>query len=290
MKNISDSIKKLLIEEQKNEIDGHIIYKMLANRMKDQENAKILRRISEDELRHYNQFKALTEKEVKPNMLKVYFYYLISILFGLTFGLKLLENGEIKGQSIYTEKVEELPMLAEVLQDEEKHEKELIDMLNEERLEYMGSVVLGLNDALVELTGALAGYTFAFQNTKLIALTGLITGISASFSMAASEYLSTKQEEGENALRAAVYTGIAYVFTVIALILPFLLISNPFVSLGTTLGVAILIIMVFNYYVSVAKDYSFKKRFMEMAAISMSVAGISFVIGILVKKIFNIEI
>ncbi len=290
MKNISDSIKKLLIEEQKNEIDGHIIYKMLANRMKDQENAKILRRISEDELRHYNQFKALTEKEVKPNMLKVYFYYLISILFGLTFGLKLLENGEIKGQSIYTEKVEELPMLSEVLQDEEKHEKELIDMLNEERLEYMGSVVLGLNDALVELTGALAGYTFAFQNTKLIALTGLITGISASFSMAASEYLSTKQEEGENALRAAVYTGIAYVFTVIALILPFLLISNPFVSLGTTLGVAILIIMVFNYYVSVAKDYSFKKRFMEMAVISMSVAGISFVIGILVKKIFNIEI
>ncbi len=93
-----------------------------------------------------------------------------------------------------------------MISDEERHENELIDMIDEERLNYMGSVVLGLNDALVELTGALAGFTFAFQDTRIIALTGLITGISASFSMAASEYLSTRHEGGENALKSSIYS------------------------------------------------------------------------------------
>ena len=60
---------------------------------------------------------------------------------------------------------------------------------------YTGSIVLGLNDALVELTGALAGLTLALQDTKLIALTGSITGIAAALSMGASEYLSTKSED-----------------------------------------------------------------------------------------------
>ena len=92
--------------------------------------------------------------------------------------------------------------------------------INEERLNYTGSIVLGLNDALVELTGTLAGLTFALQNTKLTALAGLITGIAASFSMAASEYLSQRSEgESERASTSALYTGVAYICTVALLIL-----------------------------------------------------------------------
>ena len=63
----------------------------------------------------------------------------------------------------------------------------------------------GLNDALVELTGALAGLTFAFKDSRTIALAGLITGISASFSMAASDYLSNKaDDDGKNPTRSAI--------------------------------------------------------------------------------------
>src|SRR5574341_282925 len=106
------------------------------------------------------------------------------------------------------------------MREEDMHEQKLLAMLDEEHLHYVGSVVLGLNDALVELTGALAGLTLALQNTELIALTGLITGIAASLSMAASEYLSTRSEETEkHPFRAAVYTGIAYIITVTLLIL-----------------------------------------------------------------------
>jgi len=155
----------------------------------------------------------------------------------------------------------------------------------------VGSIVLGLNDALVELTGTLAGLTFALQNTKLIAVAGLITGIAASFSIAASEYLSTKAEDGNaNALASSIYTGIAYIFTVFVLILPYLIFSNYFVCLGMTMTFAVLVILFFNYYISVAKDLNFRKRFWEMFTISMGVAAFSFGIGYLIRMFIGIDI
>ena len=84
-------------------------------------------------------------------------------------------------------------------------------------------MVLGLNDALVELTGSLAGFTFAMQNTRLIALSGLIIGISATFSMASSEFLAARSEGRSDAFKSCTYTGIAYLVTVVLLILPYLL-------------------------------------------------------------------
>ena len=178
-----------------------------------------------------------------------------------------------------------------IAQDEDKHEQQLIDLIREGKLEYMGSVVLGLNDALVELTGALAGLTFALQNTHIIALAGLITGIAASFSMAASEYLSNKSEgNSENALTASIYTGVAYIFTVIILVLPYLLFTNYFICLSFTILFAVFIIFFFNYYISVAKNLNFKKRFLEMLAISLGVALFSFAIGFVIRQFFGIDI
>ena len=51
-----------------------------------------------------------------------------------------------------------------------QEEKALPKMLDEERLQYAGSMVLGLNDALVELPSSLAGFAFALQNTRVIVL------------------------------------------------------------------------------------------------------------------------
>lgn len=155
----------------------------------------------------------------------------------------------------------------------------------------MGSVVLGLNDALVEFTGALAGFTLALSDSKLIALTGSITGIAAALSMASSEYLSTKSEgeKDKHPVKAAIYTGIAYIITVVALVTPFILISNVIIALCIMLLMALLIIALFNYYYSVARGESFRKRFTEMAILSFSVAAISFLIGYALKTVTGIE-
>lgn len=281
-----------LLVEQKNEITSHAIYRMLSQTIRDPHNRDILRQISDEEQKHYQTLKGLTGQDVRPNRFRVVFFYVIIRLFGLTFGVKLLEKGEENAVDVYSHLKVDHPQVAELVQDEESHEERLIEMIDEEKLNYIGSIVLGLNDALVELTGALAGFTFAFQNARLIAVTGLITGISASLSMASSEYLSTIQETGDRdrSLKSALYTGLAYVLTVVVLILPFLLLANPFISLSISLVAAVLIIFIFNYYISVAKDTPFRRRFLEMTLISLGVSGISFLIGMLVKTVFGIEV
>ena len=286
-----ESIGQLLETFQRIEITEHHIYKNLAKSIKDPENSKILRQIADDELRHYEDWKKYTQRDVKPNQWDIFKYTFISRFFGFTFGIKLMERGEEKAQGNYAELKGKIPEIDQWIHDEEIHEQKLLGMLDEERLRYAGSVVLGLNDALVELTGALAGLTLALQNVKLIALSGLITGIAASLSMAASEYLSTRSEDTDkHPVRAAIYTGIAYIITVTLLVLPYLIFQNYILDLIITLTIGVLIIAVFNYYISVAKDESFKKSFLEMAGLSLGVALFSFIIGYFIRQWLGVEI
>jgi VIT1/CCC1 family predicted Fe2+/Mn2+ transporter len=122
-------------------------------------------------------------------------------------------------------------------------------------------------------------------------MVGLITGIAASLSMGCTEYLAIKSEESKKTpLKSALYTGSAYVITVIFLILPYLLISNVYVALGVMILNALIVIVLFNFYISVAKELSFTKRFLEMALLSLGVAAVSFGIGYLVRELLGIDI
>ena len=290
--------KREMLRAQRTELTEHFIYLKLAASISNEHNAEILRRIAHDEKRHHDFWASLTHEEVRPNRWRIGWYVWLARLFGVTFALKLMEGGELVSQSSYS-KMQDVEGIGRIVHDEEEHERALIDLLHDEPLEYAGSVVLGLNDALVELTGALAGLTLAFANGRVVAMAGLITGIAASLSMAASEYLSSKSEADvsggpdqgpKNPGKAALYTGSAYVLAVILLILPFFLLSNVFVALAATLSVAVLIIAAFTFYISVARELRFLPRFLEMAGISLGVAAISFGIGFLVRKLFGVSL
>lgn len=289
MKKITE--QAMFMEFQRDEATGMLVYGKLSKIIRDEENAKILETISKDEASHYETFKNVTGCDVKPRRFTVFFTVLAARVLGITFALKLLEKGEEKAQKHYLSAIGNHPELKKTLEDEERHEMELLNMLEEELLDYVGSMVLGLNDALVELTGALAGLTFAFRDTRLIALSGLITGIAASLSMASSEFLSHRADgQGGRAAKAALYTGLAYIITVIILVLPYLLLANYTLALFLTLAAAILIILIFNFYISIAKDVSFKKHFFEMAGLSLGVAALSFGIGILVREFLGVDV
>ena len=289
---ISEKSMKTIIAMQTNEITEYHIYNSIAGFVKNENNKKILKNIASEELAHSKMWQKYSGRQIEPNKRKVRKYSLIARLFGYTFAVKLMENGEENAQSIYTELSAEVPEATVIAADEQRHEGELIAMLDEELLKYVGSVVLGLNDAMVELTGTLAGLTFALQNTRLIALSGLITGISATLSMASSEYLSAKSEGRPDALKSCTYTGIAYCITVALLVLPYLLFPAAMYAwaLGVMIATVVLIIFIFSYYISVVQGISLKSRFGEMAGISIGVAIISFLIGLLVKKFLGIDI
>jgi len=286
---------------QQEEINSHEIYKRLSKRIKDQHNAEILKRISEDELTHYNTFKEFTKIDIKKQRRKISFYYWITIIFGLTFGIRLMERGEEKAQELYQNLGKQFPPLLEMLKDEERHESDLIGMLNDELLIYVSSIVLGLSDALVELTGALAGFTFSLGNSNVIAAAGIIVGVSAACSMAASEYLSQTEENDENEtkspFKASIYTGGAYLLVVIILITPFITLKftssdsmvTKIIPLLITLVFAVIVILVFTYYTTVAKNTRFWKRFFEMASLSLAVAIFTLFLGFAANAAFGIS-
>ena len=290
--NISNAALAVIKRMQQNELTESVIYEKIASFAGGEENQETLRRLAREEKAHYEIWKKYTGIEMKPEKAKVLKYTLLARILGFTFAVKLMERGESNAQNEYELLAKEVAESASIREQEEEHENALLGMLDEERLQYVGSMVLGLNDALVELTGSLAGFAFALQNTRLIALSGLIVGISATFSMASSEFLAARSEGRTDALKSCSYTGIAYLLTVIALIAPYLIFpGTQFIpALICMLAVVILIIAGFTYYTSVAQDQPFKNRFLEMALISISVAVLSFIVGILAKKFLGVDL
>ena len=291
-KTVSPKALDIIKRMQQSELTESVIYAEIAKFAKGEQNKETLLRLSREEKAHYEIWKSYTGVEMKPRKGKVFWYKLVARLLGFTFAVKLMESGEEAAQDEYAVLAEEVPESVTIRQQEEEHEAALLDMLDEETLQYVGSMVLGLNDALVELTGSLAGFTFAMQNTRLIALSGLILGISATFSMASSEFLAARSEGRDDALKSCAYTGVAYLVTVVLLIAPYLIFGNAqyMLALICMLAVVILIIAGFTYYTSVAQGEPFGSRFAEMAIISITVAVISFGVGILAKRFLGVDL
>lgn len=280
-----------LLQAQRNELTESVVYSRLAARTVNLRNRRVLERIAADERRHYSYWKNYTRREVPGRPGIIFFYTLLARLLGLTFSVKLMEKGEELAQVNYAAIASAVPQARQVEAEEHTHETQLLALLDEEKLKYVGSMILGVNDALVELTGALAGFTLALSNTRLIAMTGLITGIAASLSMGTSEYLSTQAESADRDPRqASLYTGITYLLTVILLVLPYFLFTRVYLALGVTLLLAIIVISFFTFYLSVARDLPFMKRFLQMVGISLGVSAFTFIIGYLVKHLLGINI
>ena len=281
-----------ILRQQQNEITEYEIYSRLAATVKEPKNAQLLREIAAQELEHYHFWEKVTGKSIKADRGRVKRYVWLSRIFGLAFALRQLERGEQEASAFYDQVAADYPEALRLKAEEEEHEQKLIGLLDDRRLNYAGAIVLGLNDALVEFTGTLAGLTFAFNNSLLVATTGLVMGVAAALSMAASGYLASREEELQdvNPVTSAIYTGVAYISTVFFLVLPYFLIANAKWALALMLVVTVIIIALYTYYITVAKALSFKRRFLEMAFISLSVAIISFGIGTAVKFIFGVEV
>jgi len=262
----------------KDEALAYQLYKMVANRQKKIEHRNTLNAIAEQEKLHLEKFNQelgtnITVEDYSKRKYKR--YKLIFKLLGSIFTLRLFEKGEEKGY----------PILQEIVNQEKNHANQLSDILKDEKLLYASSIVLGMNDALVEMSGAIAGYTFALADTKQIGIVAAITGVAATLSMASSEFLSAREGEHPHPVRSSLYTGSTYLVVVTLMILPYLLFSNKFVALGVMLGTVVTIIFVFNLYTSIAKKQSLWKNFGIMVIIALGVSVVSFLIGLLINQV-----
>jgi VIT1/CCC1 family predicted Fe2+/Mn2+ transporter len=284
--------RAVLLSQLRNESTEAAVYARLAELETNPKNREILSRISADESSHARMIADILGLEARPSAFKTTWTVFLARVFGATFTLKSMERGENTAGKTYREILKTYPQLAVIAEDEDRHEAELIEMLDDERLNNMGAIVLGLNDALVELTGALAGFTFALGESAKIAKLGLITGLAAAMSMAASAFLSAragktgsgeKDTTEDGALKTAAYTGVAYILTVLLLVAPYAILSDATIALVAMLLSAFGVIAFFNFYLSVARGTSFFKGFSVMAGISTVVALISYAFGYFLK-------
>jgi vacuolar iron transporter family protein len=280
------------LKQQQNEMDDFTIYSMLSLSDNNEANQTIFRKIAKEEQGHYTYLKTYTHQELKPRRYVVLFYLFLSKIVGISFTLKFLEGREEGAKEFYKELITIDSKAKEIYEQEVHHEIELIDMLHDKKLLYAGAIVLGMNDALVELTGTLSGIALAFDRSVVVGVTGLIMGIAASLSMAGSAYLESKENVGENVnpLTYSLYTGVSYIVTTAILVAPFFIFEKISIAIVWMFVSALVAIFLYNFYISVAKDLSLWKRVREMSYITFGVALISFGIGYVVKHYFGIEI
>jgi VIT1/CCC1 family predicted Fe2+/Mn2+ transporter len=291
MSELPSGVKSKILVMQRGEITEHFIYRRLAKSVKDPRNQDVLRRVAGDELRHHDLWQQYTGEKPGPSRLKIWLYYLISRVFGLTFGIKLMEDGEEKAQVAYAELARFVPAASDIARDEHEHEQQLVRLIDEERLRYAADVVRGLNVAIVELTGVLAGLTLALPEPGLIVLAGLITGVAMVLSVASTEYLGAKSGTGgRSPLKAVIYGGVANIITFVFLLFPYIVFDNVYLSLGIMVFNAIIVVFLFSFYISVAREISFRRRFSEMALASIGVAALAFLIGYLARTFLHIHV
>ena len=149
-----------------------------------------------------------------------------------------------------------------------------------------GAIILGMHDAIVSLTGLIAGLFFAFTDSNIIIISCIISSITASISMGAANYLAVKSTNQESALKSAIYTSVAYMTTCILLILPFFVFRDRVTTLIAIVCMAIFIIFAFN--LCCYRGKVFYKHFFEMLSICTIVSMVAFFIGEIASQIFGI--
>lgn len=286
-----DLIKRVL-KAQRSSVIAEMGFRYMASQVPDEDNRTLLTHMADDEKAHIAYLQSITNRPIGKQSAALRRMKVESKLLGVTFTCRRLHNHKHFSKEVLASLAEVDPEAESLLAQAQRHEEQLIDLIDEERLHYVGDIVLGLNDALVEITGALAGVTFSLCNTKVVALTGIVTGISATLSMAASNYLAAKADGSDDAIKSGTVTGIAYLAAVILLVLPYLLLPDQMYAAAFWIMIAtvIVILLAFNYYIAVANRSSFIKRFAQMAAVSLGVALIAYLIGLAAKDLLGITI
>ncbi len=281
----------------RHEFRDYSVYHALAETESNPEFRRILEDLATQEWNDYQSWLALSEKKTfSVSSFEIARAKLLRKILGITFIARYLKRREdkiiLKMESLMKDAPEEfIEHIKSSIDHERASEQELVDQIKEEKVEFISSVVLGLNDGLIELTGALTGFSFALQKASLVALTGSITGIAAALSMTASAYMQARHDEGgKDPKKSALYTGVSYFIVVCLLVAPFIITGSTNVGLAIMGLMIFLIITSISYYTAVLFDRSFRLQFTQMFIFSVGVAAISFFLGSFLRMMTGITV
>ncbi|MCE4610215.1 MAG: VIT1/CCC1 family protein [Desulfurococcales archaeon] len=287
---------RLAEEFCKDEYIDYMIYKYLSEHEKHDKHKKILEELAKDEYRHYEFWKNIVDRDCSQEISSGYLrrIKLMRKIFGLTFTLKWLERHEEEVVEAYKDYLKyldgpEKEKLQEIIADEEKHEHELMSNIEETIVKYMSFIVLGLADAIVEITGVHAGFLGVTSYTIMAGIAGLIVGLSAAISMSSAAYIQAKHDPTRNPTTSAIMTGIGYVGAVVLLALPYFATHNMAYAFTASILLGVLLIGIFTFYGSIVFDRNFKREFIESVGLMLGTAFASYVFGEIIGAYFGIR-
>ena len=280
-----NELQRLAKEFCRDELMDSMIYRALAEREPDPARRSLLLRLAEQEHSHYLFWRSIAGGDCgEPPRPRISLLAISYRLLGPVFTLRLLERGEESTIEKYKRVLpllsgEERRRLEEIIREEEEHEKRLLEEIQDARVKYLGYVALGLADAIVEVTGVHAGFLGATSNTIVAGVAGLIVGFSAALSMAGAAYLQAKHGKEESPLVSALVTGLSYIFSVVALALPYFLTHNMAYAFTASTLAGLLLTGGFTYYSSVVQGKGFLREYMESAGLLLATAFGSYLFG-----------
>ena len=275
------------------EFSDYTLYDRLSKTVSpDSPFAKVLEELSNTEHGHYEFWKKyVPNEEPKLGKLKLYWILFLRRFLGLTFATRYLDRHESKVVVEYNALEHLIPdsdkaAYQEMVADEREHEKAFAMKVESSAVRYIAFVVLGLADALVEISGIHAGFLGLFNKTEIAGLAGVMAGGSASLAMASAAFAQAKQGFKGSARLSAVYTGVSYFVTAIILATPYFLTSNMVYALSASLTLAVVILIITTWYSIVIQQKPFFRDFIEILLILFATVAIVYALGYLVSSEF----
>jgi len=279
-----------------NELFNAELYARLAAGERNESNRRLLEELAKVERSHYGFWSSLAGEGVELGLrerLRLAALLAASRVLGRTFIIKLLEGHEASTAEEYERakealEGEELERLKGIIEDERRHELELASRLDEVVVRQLGSIALGVSDAIIELTGVLLGFVGYAASPTQVAVAGLIVGVSAALSMAAAAYAQAKHEKGKNPAATAAFTGSFYMLTVLLLVLPLLAGLQVPVAVALSMATALALLSALSFYGSVLMERRFAREFAESALVVFAVALAGYAIGALARGLTGV--
>ena len=275
------------------EFSDYTLYDRLSRTVSsDSPFKEVLQSLSATEHRHFDFWrKYVPGEEPKVPKLKLYWVLFLRKFLGLTFATRYLDRHEtnvVKEYQGLAQLIPEAdqPAFDEMVADEKEHEKAFAMKVESSAVRYIAFVVLGLADALVEISGIHAGWLGLFEKTEIAGLAGVVAGGAASLAMASAAFAQAKQGFSGSARLSAVYTGVSYFITAIILATPYFLTSSMTLALGSSLTLAVAILVITTWYSTVIQQKPFLRDFVEILAILFGTTILVFLLGAFVSAEF----
>ena len=247
--------------------------------------AGVLIQLSATENKHYEFWRRYVPGEQpKLDKLKLYWILVLRRILGLTFASRYLDRHEASVVKEYQAIAGMIPegdraAFEDMVADEKEHENEFAHKVESSAVRYISFIVLGLADALVEISGIHAGSLGIYQRTELAGIAGIVAGAAASLAMASAAYAQAKQGFEGSAKLSAVYTGVSYFISAVFLATPYFLTGSMVYAVSSSLVVAVLLLAFTTYYSTVISNKPFMKDFLEILLILLGATVALYLFG-----------